>query len=350
MTTGKKGGLLDDFSLNDGEETFFGITPDEKDDNGEELVEKVKSKDLEDEGNKEKKKGKEDTKDEDEDDEWFVDKDEAPKKKVATPKSKTKDEDEDEDEDNTKEKTTVEGTKKESSEEPTEEEEITFTDYAADLKDRGIFSNIEIPKGEEITEDKLFELHEKEIESRVDETFETFFEELGDEGAKFLKYVKEGGSPKKYIAEVTSSFDLDELDEDDDTQVKRTLKYYLVNYEGLEPEDLEDRMSWLKDNGKSKSYAKKYFNQIKKDEKNREEEREEELKQQKTANKERIDRFNNALLSDIEGAEEIAGVSVTKKEQKELAALFTKSTVKIDKNKYVPKFHGKLKKIGNIYY
>src|SRR5690606_20407236 len=144
------------------------------------------------------------------------------------------------------------------------------------------------------------------------------FEEVGEDGADFLKYVKKGGKPANYIAVVANSFDLEELDEDNDAQVNKTLRYYLSTYEKLEPDDLEDRMSWLKDNGKNKTYAKKYFNIIKKDEKEDKEELHRSLEEQEKNKKEAVKQFNEALLGDIETAEKVGDFKITKKEQKEL--------------------------------
>jgi len=98
-------------------------------------------------------------------------------------------------------------TKKEEKEEEEEEEEVQFfaeekvdkqevtstdaettTDdkffnvLAKNLKEKGVFGFVEVPEDTDLTEDEFIQLQDDEVEARVSDTFEGFFEELDDDG------------------------------------------------------------------------------------------------------------------------------------------------------------------------
>lgn len=347
MATEKKeggNGLLDDFSLDDGED-FFGIKEEENNEKDvtksikKDKVEEIPDDDDDDSNDEEKEEGTEEKK-------------KKPAKKGAESK---KEEDvkffdkEDEDEDtkviDKEDKTKKKEDKEDETKDDEEDEDDLFTNLASDLKEKGIFSNAKIPKDKKITEEEFFKMHDEEIESRVTETFESIFEELGKEGSDFLKYVSNGGNPRTFLGQISNRFNLDELDVENDAQVSKTLRHYLTNFEKVEEDDIEDRMKWLEDGGKKKAYATKYFKVIKDTEKEIEEEI---LKQQKTKfdNKQiEIKEFNDSLKDTIGKVEAVGSFNINKSEQKQLLEYITKPTVKVGKNKYIPEFQNKLAKI-----
>lgn len=351
----QSGGLLENFSLDDGEE-LFGIkindeTPDEK------LVKSVKKNDdfddddddtevtnLEEEKRKDKAKKKEKVKeDEDEEIELFEDEDDNEDRKTKTKKEVTTSEKNKADKDSSKGKD--DNNEDDDNNENEEVDEDFFTNLTLDLKEKGVFTNVEIPKDTKITEEKFFELQDEEIEKRVEETFEAMFEEIGEEGKDFLNYIKDGGNVRTYLTQVSSAFNLDELDIENQNQVNKTLRYYLAAYEKLEDEELEDKIKWLEESGKNKNYATKYFKHIKADENERKTALIEAQRLAADRKVENTKNFNKAIKEVLSETESVGSFIFTKADQKELDSYITKPVVKVGKNKYLPEFQIELSRI-----
>lgn len=352
MITEKKSGngLLDDFSLDDGDE-FFGIKTEVEPNN---IIEKIKAKDDEDDEEEDKvqsletnkvKKPKTKKEEDDEEDEDFVfgETDKNEKSKTEKPKPKeTEDEGANavEGKDKNKNKDKAEDPK-----EDEEDEDEFFTNLAIDLKEKGILSNVEIPEGKVLTEEEFFKIQDDELESRVTETFEALFEELGEEGSNFLKFVKSGGNPRAFLTQVSKRFSLDELDTNNENQVNKTLSHYFTTFEKTDEEDIADKIKWLEDSGKKKAYATKYFKIIKDTEKEQEQSLLEAQELAAENKRKEAKEFNDSLKDVVSKTEAVGSVPINKKEHKELIDYITRPTVKVGKNNFVPEFNNKLSKI-----
>lgn len=334
--TQKKGGLLDNFDLNDDFGDFEENPIDPKQEQ-KEVIEQIKGDDGDDGEDEVEKKAsktpkKESTeKKEDEFENWDDDEDGAEKKVAKTGKTATNKE--------------VAGQSKEEEIEDEPDEEERFTNLAFDLKDRGILANVEIPKDSKISEEKFFELHDEEVEKRVDETLESIYEEVTEEGKDFLSYLKNGGKASTYLTLVANTFKLDDLDPENPTEVNKTLRHYLTTYEKLDDEELEDKLKWLEDGGKSKSYAVKYFKTIKKDEQEAKEALLASQEEERRNSLEKVKKFNSSLKDVLSETEKVHDFVISKKDQKEIDNYLIKPTIKIGKNKYVPEFHAELTRI-----
>lgn len=262
------------------------------------------------------------------------------------PEDKPKEEDEETEEEEGKDK----GKKKEKDEgkDNPENDDKFFTTLAGELKEKGIFQNVELKEGEEITEEKFFELQDAEIEKRVEETFEAFFEELDEDAKNFLRFKKNGGKTADFFASHTASagIDLDNFDVENEAQRTQMLTHYLSTVEKLDAEDIKDRIEWLKEGGKEKTYATKYQKAM---QATRDELKETIVKSQEEAAKQReaeVSNFNNSLNETLGKTETVGAFTFTKNDQKELGGYITKPTVKVGKNKYVPAFQAE---IANIF-
>lgn len=216
---------------------------------------------------------------------------------------------------------------------------------AIEMKDKGFLSNVELPKDKKLTEDQFIELQDAEIEARVQETFESFFEEMDDDGKRFLKFKKDGGRTADFITSFIPGLNIEELDEANEAQVQAVLRYYLSNIERKDAEEVEDRIKWLKEGGKEKAYATKYFTSIKKDE---EKAKKALIDAQANAAKEKDDsakEFNAELKEVLSKTEKIGSFPISKADQRDLDAYITKPTIKVGKNKYVPAFQAAIAKI-----
>jgi hypothetical protein len=257
-------------------------------------------------------------------------------------KDATKVKPEEEKETGTQSKTKEEKEAKEGEEEDDDE---FFTTLAAEMKEKGIFQNIEIPEGKKLTEEEFLELQDQEIEARVTETFESFLEEMDDDGKAFLKFKKSGGKTTDFLTHYAATFDLEEFDENDPKQVDKVNRYYLTTVEKLNADDLEDRIAWMKEGGKEKAKATKWFEAIKKAETDKKktilaaQEKAAELREEKA------DAFNAQLVKVLNKTEKVGTFVLTEKDKKELTPYMTKATVKVGKNKFVPPLQAELSEI-----
>ena len=228
-----------------------------------------------------------------------------------------------------------------------EPEEEIFNDYAKVLKDVGVLENVEIPEDEEITQEKLIELQEQEIESRVEEAIEGFMGELDDDGKAFLKFKKEGGDTRQFFEMMKETSELPQGDIDDEYFQKKVTKYYLKTVDNMDDEDVEDRIAWLEETGKLERYAERYNNKLQTIKEKKEQEAVERQKQlAKQQEKDRM-AFISTLKDTLSNTDSIKDFPITKQEKKELVDFITKPTIKVDKSKYVSGFSKAINEVTN---
>lgn len=234
-----------------------------------------------------------------------------------------------------------------------EEEEVSdgkfFMTQAKEMIERGKFHHAKLPEGkEELSEDEYFDLNDQEIEGRVQETFEAFFEELDEEGIDFLKFKRDGGKSADFISVYGSSpvpdFD-DGYNPEDEGHRQEVIESYLFIVDKMDAEEVKDRLEWLKENGKEKAYADKYYNKLVEIDTAQKTAL---LEGQKQAAKKReadTKKFNAALFELLDKTEQVGQIKITKEDKKKLGGFFTKPSVRVGKNKYVPEFNFKLGQI-----
>jgi hypothetical protein len=225
--------------------------------------------------------------------------------------------------------------------EENQEDEGSYKSIASKMKEGGILQNMEIPEDEELTEDKFIELQDKEIESRVDEAFEGFFEELDEDAAAFLKFKKEGGNTSDFLKAYGQNTGAPTGDLDDETHQERVSRYYYAQ-EGDDPDEIDDKIEWLKSSGKLEKYSAKFDQKIKDSDK---EEKELVAKQAKAASKASDEgkiKFANTVQETLDNTDQVDSFIFTKESKKSLLPFITKPTVKVGKNKYITGMQSKL--------
>lgn len=228
----------------------------------------------------------------------------------------------------------------------TPDPEDYFTNLASDLKDRGIFANVELKEDEKIDEDKFFELHDAEIEARVDETIDALFEDFDQEGKDFIKFKKNGGgSTLDFMNQYFTPFTMETLDEENSEQRQKVIKHYLTTVEKVDSEDLEDRMAFIKEGGKEKAIATKYFNKLNDLREANKKTVLESAAAKRQQEQENAKNFAEGLVSVAATTENVGMFPISKIEQKELPVYITKPNVKVGKNKYIPAFSSELGRI-----
>lgn len=273
-----------------------------------------------------------------------------PDPKIETEKKENKKEDppapEEEEEEEGEENISFFEIEKETADEEESEEEVEVEfDYETltkRMQEKSIFQNVEIPEGEELTEDKFIEYHDQEIESRVEEALEGFLEELDEDGKAFLKFKKDGGNTKDFLATYQKSQSIPEGDLEEEAYQEQINRYYYREVEGLDEADVQDRIEWLKDSGKLKKYAEKHDAKAKELDKLAKEKLKEQAKANAEAQKKNQEAFVNGVTKALEEVDEVGDFVFDKKTKARLKTFITKPNVKVGKNQYVTGMQVKL--------
>ncbi|MCK5139982.1 MAG: hypothetical protein KAQ85_09090, partial [Thermodesulfovibrionia bacterium] len=218
-----------------------------------------------------------------------------------------------------------------------------YTDTFAKMKEQGVFQNTELPENEEeLTQEKFIELQDSEIESRVDEAFEGFFSELDSDAAAFLKHKKEGGSTEDFFKVYGQNTGTPTGDLDDETYQEKIASHYYKSVDGDDPEDIDDKIEWLKDSGKLEKYAEKFDNKIKENDKKSKEDLKKQTAASIKASDESKKAFSDSVQEALDNIEQVDNFKFTPKSKKSLFPFITKPTVKVGKNHYITGMQSKL--------
>ena len=323
---------LDAFSW-DEDQTFFGIEPGEKtppasskisdfledeDEDEDEEVE-VETPPVEKEKTKAKSKGKEKPKD-DEDEEEVED---EPKGKSKTKADFFKDEDDDDT--------------------PPQDKPEFYVDPYKDMQTKGIFSN-DLEEGEELDEESFFDKLDEEIEQRTQEGFEEFMEGLGNDGKAFLKYAKNGGTLRQFLAVSNISVDMPEVDIDTEDGQKIFMRYALKR-DGFDTEEINDMIESLEEKGKLATTAKRRKDRFDAEDAQERETAAANLEQQTKEAKKAQLKFVSEMKTILNKPTNINGIAFNPKKDKELIDFITNPTVALANKKYATPLQVKLAEV-----
>lgn len=260
--------------------------------------------------------------------------------------------DEDDEEDNqpkekVKEKKTAKTEKVDTKKGAEGGDEDDFTDLALDLKDRGIFQHVEIGENDKVDTDKLYESIDAEVEGRVDEVFEGFFEEAGEEGTALLKHLKAGGTTRDFIQVWGNrSLNIQDFDSDNKKHREQVIAHYLRSTDAeMDDDDIKERIEDLEESGKAKKMADRYFARIQSEEEESKRELAERTKLAQEEKEKNAKAFAKSLTSLIEKTDEVKGFKFSPEDKKALNQLILNPKIKVGKNKYIPEFNYKLGEI-----
>ena len=281
-------------------------------------------------------------------------KEKAPAKPAPASEEDPTEEEEEEDfsfEDNPGEKPASDPKPKEGKEsedgpvDPEKEEDVKFfTTLAKVLQEKGVFQNIEIKDDDQIDGEKLVELNDMEIESRVEETFQSFFEEMDEDGMAFLKFKKAGGDTRVFLNAYAQSMELPTSDLTTEDGQEKMLRYYYKHIENLDDEDVDDRIEWAKDGKKLEKLATKYADTVTRMEQQKRDALLQQAQEAEERAKENRKVFKETLEETLATVKEVNDVPFTK-EDKGLIDYLTKPAVKIGKNKYITGMQADIQKI-----
>ena len=228
---------------------------------------------------------------------------------------------------------------------PEKEEDVKFfTTLAKVLQEKGVFQNVEIKEDDQIDGERLIELNDMEIESRVEETFQSFFEEMDEDGMAFLKFKKAGGDTRVFLNAYAQSMELPTSDLTTEDGQEKMLRYYYKHIENLDDEDVDDRIEWAKDGKKLEKLATKYADTVARMEQQKRDALLQQAQDAEEKAKENRKVFKETLEETLATVKEVNDVPFTK-EDKSLIDYLTKPAVKIGKNKYITGMQADIQKI-----
>ncbi len=209
-----------------------------------------------------------------------------------------------------------------------------FNVLSKGMKDNGVFSTVDIPE-EDLEEKDFVGLLETEVDNRVQETFEGFFEELDDDAKSFLKFKKDGGDTRQFFAALQTSSSVPKGDLDDSVHQKAIARYYFKNVEGMDEADIDDRIQWLDDTGKTAKNAERYDAKIKIHMQKQEKALAKQTKDAIKEAEENAKSFTKSIKTVLKDVNDVNGFAFTSKDKKELIPYITEAEVKIGKNKFI---------------
>ena len=221
--------------------------------------------------------------------------------------------------------------------------ENRYQDLYAEMKGEGFFT-ADLEDGTVVDKEKFIELQDLEIDARVDEALEGFMGELDEDGAAFLKHKKNGGTTADFFKAYGGSGssrptgDLDDVD-----YQEKVSRYYYKEVEKLDPEDVDDRIEWLKDSNKLEKYAIKINTDLVNLDKKQKEDLDIQTKAEAKLAETKRKEFINSVQETLDNTDEIDNFTFTPTEKKNLHSFITKPSIKVGKNQYVTPFQEKLR-------
>lgn len=216
-----------------------------------------------------------------------------------------------------------------------DEETESYSTIVSKLKKDGIFSSLDDDElGEDISDDDLPDLLDKEVDARVEETIEGFFEELDEEAVAFLKFKRNGGNTADFLAMLNARSQTPDGDLEDESYQEKVVKHGM-KLEGYDDEDIEDKIEWLKEGSKLKRHAQKYQAKLEKVNEVHQQKLMQQQQQQVEAAKKQREELSNNLKELLQESDSIGQFTFNKRDKKELHSYMTKANVKVGKNSFM---------------
>lgn len=273
--------------------------------------------------------------------------DEKVEKKTETPESKEEEEKKEKEDEDSLFTETVKKTETSEDDEDKDDEDVKFfTELSKEFSTKGIFQHVTLVENEAITEEKFFELHEQEVEGRVEEAIQDFVNELNDEDGKaFITFKRAGGKTSDFFKFYSAQSDDLNMDIEKEGGQDAILKKWYQIKEQLDDDDIEDKLDWLKESGKKKKYAEKYLQQMQAEQKAAKDQFLNDQIEQQKVREEASKTFVSGLKSTLETTESVGDFAFNKNDKKELLDYLVKPAVKLQSNHYLTQFQADLNKL-----
>jgi hypothetical protein len=209
-----------------------------------------------------------------------------------------------------------------------EEGDALYLAVATELKNRKIFANVEIP--DNVDEDTMFQLMDDELEARLEGALDEYDEALRNnpEAIALLRFMKDGGNTSDFVNVYGQSKLPSEVDLKKEVIRDAFLRQHYREVEGLDAEDTEDKLEWLKESGKADKFALKHL----KEATETRQQAQQELLQAQYARKKRAEesviQFRQVIRQTVDKADVIGDVKISAKDKRELPEYISKHSVK----------------------
>lgn len=242
-------------------------------------------------------------------------------------KSKKKEEEVEEE----KEEETEKDSNKEEEEEEVEELDSEHVKIMESLVEKGILTQDEDKEGYTPDEEGLSELIEDTIKLKVKEELSIRYSKLGEEEAKLVKYLEEGGKLQTYLS--VSEVDYENVNMENEINQKMMITQFLRSQDFTD-EEIEEELDSIEELGLLEKRAKSAQAKMLKWQKEQKEQLFEEQKKLKEerekARQEAAKTFRTTVLS----KDEVKGFKLSKNEREQLYDYITKPVDKSGKSQF----------------
>lgn len=215
-----------------------------------------------------------------------------------------------------------------------------YTGLFKDLQDKGIFQNVELEEGQELTAEDLLDLQEKEISERIAAWGK---ETLGETGAQFLKFLRDGGNPSQFLAMQQQAGQIPQGDIADENYQAYVVRYTLAN-DGWDAEEIEERVQMLQESGKLEKIAVKYNARLEDERKTLQEETLAKQKEAQEKAKQQYEEYRNSLADFAKQNNNVRGFKLTPSKAAKLVDRATKPVVKTEDGRVLTQFQDEMSK------
>lgn len=227
-----------------------------------------------------------------------------------------------------------------------EQEEVSGeTPLISKLRQEGLFAVLDDDEfTNELSDNDLPDIIDKEVDARVEETMESFFEELDDDAVAFLKFKKNGGRTSDFLNAYSKFENTPEGDIDDESYQEKVIKHGM-QLEGYDHEDIEDKIEWLKEGAKLKRHAQKYEAKLEKASNFEKQRMLAQQQQDAEQAKQQREKLSEDLRERLNNAETIGQFTFSKQDKKTLHSYMTKPKVRVGKNNYMTQMQSDLQNV-----
>lgn len=203
------------------------------------------------------------------------------------------------------------------------------------LKEEGLFEEDE--DVEELSEEDFFEKLKSNIDKEIESEINEFASSLDEDAAAFLQFKRSGGSTSDFFKLQKSISQVPEVIDGDENSYKEFMKYYLSTQEGLEYDEVVERIEFFEERGRLEANALKYSEKLNEKNKASQQKLLEEQKQKVVEQEKRRKESVKNLKQIISTNDEIKDWKLSPKDKKELPKYMT-APVEKTSNGYVTEF------------
>lgn len=226
-----------------------------------------------------------------------------------------------------------------------EEDDNYWGDIYKDFKENNLLKHVELEEGEELTQERLFELQQEDYDTEVSERLKTWAkDDLDADAQAFIKFKTQGGNTADFFAAYKDSSDIPTGDLEDEDYQDKVIRYQLQQ-EDWDKEEIEDRLEYLTSSGKKDKIAKKYESKMQREDSKRKEGLLAQAAESKKAAKLNEEEYKQSIKDVLEDTKEVSGMKFTAKDKTNLYSFLTKKSFKVSDKKSVTGFQKGLSEV-----